>query len=40
VYRDHNGVTIVEDSKGYRDPVYRIKRKLLLATHGLRIRET
>ncbi len=40
VYRDHDGITVVEDSKGYRDPVYRIKRKLLLAVHGLRIRET
>lgn len=29
----------VEDSKGYRDPVYRIKRKLMLKVHGIRIRE-
>lgn len=34
-----NGITVVEDVKGYRDPVYRIKRKLLLAVHGIRIRE-
>lgn len=30
---------IVEDAKGYRDPVYRIKRKLMLSVHGIRIRE-
>lgn len=29
----------VEDAKGYRDPVYRIKRKLMLHVHGIRIRE-
>jgi hypothetical protein len=29
----------VEDAKGYRDPVYRIKRKLMLKVHGIRIRE-
>jgi hypothetical protein len=30
---------VVEDAKGYRDPVYRIKRKLMLQVHGIRIRE-
>ncbi len=40
VYRDHNGVTVVEDSKGFRDPVFRIKRKLMLSVHAIRIRET
>ncbi len=39
VYRDHNGVTVVEDVKGFRDPVYRLKRKLMLQVHGIRIRE-
>lgn len=45
VYRERNPVTgeigaeIVEDAKGYRDPVYRIKRKLMLHVHGIRIRE-
>jgi len=34
-----NGVTIVEDAKGYRNPVYRIKRKLMLQVHGIRVRE-
>jgi hypothetical protein len=32
-------VLVVEDAKGYRDPVYRIKRKLMLKVHGIRIRE-
>jgi hypothetical protein len=31
--------TVVEDAKGYRDPVYRLKRKLMLKVHGIRIRE-
>ncbi len=34
------GITVVEDCKGYRDPVYRIKRKLMLSVHAIRIRET
>ncbi len=29
----------VEDAKGFRDPVYRLKRKLFLKVHGIRIRE-
>jgi hypothetical protein len=33
-------ITVVEDCKGYRDPIYRIKRKLMLKVHGIRIRET
>ncbi len=31
--------TVVEDAKGFREPVYRIKRKLMLHVHGIRIRE-
>jgi hypothetical protein len=31
---------VVEDCKGYRTEVYRIKRKLMLMVHGIRIRET
>lgn len=31
---------IVEDCKGMRTPSYRIKRKLMLHMHGIRIRET
>lgn len=39
VYRDSNGVLIVEDTKGVRTEVYRIKRKLMLHVHGIRITE-
>ena len=39
VYTD-NGITIVEDSKGYRTKDYIIKRKLMLYIHGIRIKET
>jgi hypothetical protein len=39
VYRDHNGITVVEDSKGYANPVWRIKKKLMLQVHGIRVRE-
>ncbi len=31
---------IVEDSKGYRTPVYLLKKKLMAAIHGIEIRET
>ena len=31
---------VVEDSKGFRTKEYRIKRKLMLHVHGIRIRET
>lgn len=34
-----NGKTIVEDTKGFRTKDYIIKRKLMLHTHGIRIRE-
>lgn len=42
---EENGKTIVEDSKGFRDPSsatyakFVIKRKLMLYIHGIRIRE-
>ena len=42
---EENGKTIVEDSKGFRDPSsstyakFVIKRKLMLWIHGIRIRE-
>ena len=38
-YVDHEGETVVEDTKGVRTPVYILKRKLLLWVHGIRIRE-
>lgn len=34
-----NGEYVVEDSKGFRTPEYKIKRKLMLYTQGIRIRE-
>lgn len=33
------GETIVEDAKGVRTKDYTIKRKLMLAVHGIRIKE-
>ena len=39
VYTDKNGNTIVEDTKGMRTDVYRIKRKLMLYVHGIRVTE-
>jgi uncharacterized protein DUF1064 len=37
-----NGQVVVEDwkSKPTRTPIYRVKRKLMLACHGIEIRET
>lgn len=35
-----NGRLVVEDVKGYRTPEYKIKRKLMLYLHGIRIKET
>jgi hypothetical protein len=39
---DTKGVwqTVVEDSKGYPTQIYRLKRKLMEAVHGIEIRET
>lgn len=34
-----NGETVVEDSKGYRTEVYRIKKKLMLERYGIQIKE-
>lgn len=34
-----NGVYIVEDTKGYRTPEYKLKRKMMLYFHGIRIKE-
>ena len=38
-YKDHEGETVVEDTKGVKTPVWIIKRKLMLRVHGIRIRE-
>jgi hypothetical protein len=43
VYTDATGETIVEDVKGYRGgqaySVFKIKRKLMLFIHGIKIHE-
>jgi hypothetical protein len=35
-----NGQQVVEDAKGMRTQEYRLKRKLMLWVHGIRIKET
>lgn len=35
-----NGQRVVEDTKGVKTPVYKLKRRLMLALHGVHIRET
>lgn len=39
-YTDEKGDLIVEDSKGFRTDAYKIKRKLMLWVHGIKIKET
>jgi hypothetical protein len=39
VYDTKDGKHIVEDTKGVRTDVYRIKRKLMLLVYGIRITE-
>ena len=40
VYTDNEtGETVVEDTKGVLTDVYKIKRKLMLFVHGIRIKE-
>lgn len=36
---DKDGVTVVEDTKGFRTPEYRLKKKLMLHVHGISIKE-
>ena len=40
VYNDKAGKLVVEDAKGYRTEVYKLKRKMMLKVHGIRILET
>lgn len=35
-----DGKLVVEDCKGFRTEAYRIKRKLMLAVHNIKIKET
>jgi Protein of unknown function (DUF1064) len=37
---EENGQRVVEDCKGMRTPTYKIKKKMMLALHGIEIRET
>lgn len=39
VYKDENGQTVVEDTKGMRTKDYIIKRKLMLFRYGIKIKE-
>jgi hypothetical protein len=34
------GSVVVEDCKGFRTPEYKLKRKLMMACHGIDILET
>lgn len=38
-YKDEKGNTVVEDTKGMKLSDYKIKRKLMLYIHGIRIKE-
>ena len=40
VYKDSDGNTVVEDTMGVKTDSYRIKKKLMLWVHGIRIKET
>jgi Protein of unknown function (DUF1064) len=35
-----SGLDVVEDSKGVRTPVYRLKKKIIAVEYGITIRET
>jgi hypothetical protein len=35
-----NGNFVVEDCKGFKTPVYNLKKRLMLHVHGIKIRET
>lgn len=39
VYKDRNGSVVVEDAKGMRTDVYKMKRKMMAYVHGIVIRE-
>ena len=40
VYKDEQGLQVVEDCKGFRTEGYKIKRKLMLLVHGIKLKET
>ena len=35
-----NGLTVVEDAKGVRTPVYRLKKRMMAEKYGIQIKET
>lgn len=39
VYNDRNGL-IVEDAKGMKTPVYRLKKRMMAEKYGIKIKET
>ena len=39
VYKDKHGNKVVEDTKGVKTKDYRLKKKLMLHVHGIRIKE-
>ena len=39
-YIEKDGTAVVEDVKGYRDAIYRIKRHLMKSVHNIDILET
>jgi hypothetical protein len=39
VYRDERGQVVVVDVKGFKTEIYRLKQKLMLWRHGIRILE-
>ena len=40
IYYNEEGKLVVEDCKGFRTDAYKIKKKLMLWVHGIRIYET
>ena len=39
VYVNKHGVRIVEDVKGFRTPLYKLKKKIIEAEYGIKIEE-
>lgn len=40
VYMERDGTSVVEDTKGMRTPLYKLKKKLMFAIYGIKIRES
>ena len=39
-YTEKDGTKIIEDTKGFRTPLYKLKKRLIEEQHGIRITET